>query len=89
LDFFPAADVSVAGISAPFSSGAATSFKTSSSTSSIRSAIADFSARPNPSKIRALEFKGEFRRFGIYSVSATIDNDRYVFDLRRPEPLSA
>jgi hypothetical protein len=28
---------------------------------------------PNPSKIRALEFKDEFRRFEIYSVSRTID----------------
>jgi hypothetical protein len=34
---------------------------------------------PNPSKIRALEFKGEFRRFGNYSVSRTIDDNRSIF----------
>jgi hypothetical protein len=31
---------------------------------------------PNPSKIRALEIKGEFGRFRTCSVSASIDNDR-------------
>jgi len=31
---------------------------------------------PDPSKICALEFKSEFRRFGIYSVSATIGINR-------------
>jgi len=33
----------------------------------------------DPSKICALEFKREFRRFGICSVSATIDDDRSIF----------
>jgi len=32
-----------------------------------------------PSKIRALEFKREFRRFEFSPVSATIDNDRSIF----------
>jgi hypothetical protein len=34
----------------------------------------------NPSEIRALEFKGEIRRLGSYSVSATIGSDRKIFD---------
>jgi hypothetical protein len=38
---------------------------------------------PNPSKIRVLEFKGEFRRFGLYPVSKTIDNDRSIFAANR------
>jgi hypothetical protein len=33
----------------------------------------------DPSEICALEFKGEFRRFGICSVSATIGTDRSNF----------
>jgi hypothetical protein len=33
----------------------------------------------DPSENRALEFKGEFRRFGIRSVSATIANDWSIF----------
>lgn len=32
-----------------------------------------------PSEICALEFEGEFRRFGTYSVSATIDIDQSTF----------
>jgi hypothetical protein len=35
----------------------------------------------DPSEICALEFKGEFRRFGICSVSATIDIDRSIFKI--------
>jgi hypothetical protein len=34
---------------------------------------------PDPSKIRAPEFKSEFHRFGICSVSVTIDIDRSIF----------
>jgi hypothetical protein len=34
---------------------------------------------PDPSETCALESQGEFRRFGICSVSATIDNDRSIF----------
>jgi hypothetical protein len=34
----------------------------------------------DPSKICALEFKGEFRRFKIRSISATIGIDRSDFD---------
>jgi hypothetical protein len=34
---------------------------------------------PDPSEICALEFKGEFRRFKICPVSATIDIDRPMF----------
>jgi hypothetical protein len=33
----------------------------------------------DPSKIRALEFKREFRRFRICSVSGTIGIDRSIF----------
>jgi hypothetical protein len=33
----------------------------------------------DPSKISALEFKGEFRRFGIWSISATISPDWAIF----------
>ena len=36
----------------------------------------------DPSEICALDFKREFRRFGIGSVSATIDNNRSIFDSR-------
>ena len=35
---------------------------------------------PDPSEIRALEFKREFLRFGICSVPATIGIDRTIFD---------
>ena len=38
---------------------------------------------PDPSEICALEFEGEFRRFGIYSVSATIGGNRSIFDTFR------
>jgi hypothetical protein len=38
----------------------------------------------DPSKICALEFKGEFRRFGIWSVSATIDIDWPISPLIAP-----
>jgi hypothetical protein len=34
---------------------------------------------PDPSEICALEFKAEFRRFGIGTVSATIGIDQLVF----------
>ncbi|HEY6257042.1 MAG TPA: hypothetical protein VIY51_14750 [Xanthobacteraceae bacterium] len=34
---------------------------------------------PDPSENRALEFKGEFRRFGICSVSTTIGTNRAIF----------
>jgi hypothetical protein len=34
---------------------------------------------PDPSEIRALEFKGEFRGFRIRSVSATIGINRLIF----------
>jgi hypothetical protein len=34
---------------------------------------------PNPSKIRALEFRGKFGRFGSSSVSVAIDVDRPIF----------
>lgn len=34
---------------------------------------------PNPSEIRALDFKGKFRRFKISSVSATVGIDRSTF----------
>jgi len=33
---------------------------------------------PDPSEICALEFKGEFRRFGIGAVSATIGIDQLI-----------
>jgi len=33
----------------------------------------------DPSEIRALDFKREFRRLGIYLVSAAIDIDRSAF----------
>jgi hypothetical protein len=33
----------------------------------------------DPSEIRALEFKGKFRRFGICSVSTTIGSNRSIF----------
>jgi hypothetical protein len=36
---------------------------------------------PDPSEICALEFKGEFRRFKICSVSATIGIDWSIFDV--------
>ncbi|ESW87697.1 hypothetical protein X772_11580 [Mesorhizobium sp. LSJC280B00] len=36
---------------------------------------------PDPSEICALEFKGEFRRFKICSVSATIGIDWSIFDI--------
>jgi hypothetical protein len=36
---------------------------------------------PDPSEICALEFKGEFRRFGIGSVSATIGINWSIFDV--------
>jgi hypothetical protein len=39
---------------------------------------------PDPSKICALEFKREFRRFKVCSGSATIDNDRSIFHLINP-----
>jgi len=38
---------------------------------------------PDPSEISALEFKGEFRRFKIFSVSTTIDIDRPIFKTSR------
>ena len=38
----------------------------------------------DPLKICALEFKGEFRRSGIWSVSATIDIDWPIFPLIAP-----
>jgi hypothetical protein len=38
----------------------------------------------DPSEICALEFKGEFRRFGICTVSATIGIDRLIFDAAFP-----
>jgi hypothetical protein len=43
----------------------------------------------DPSKICALEFKEEFRRFGICSVSATIDDDRPISAVRRFTPCGA
>jgi hypothetical protein len=36
---------------------------------------------PDPSEICALEFKAEFRRFGIDSISATIDIDQSIFKI--------
>jgi hypothetical protein len=36
---------------------------------------------PDPSEICALEFKGEFCRFGICTVSATIDINWSIFDI--------
>jgi hypothetical protein len=36
----------------------------------------------DPSEICALEFKGEFRRFKICSISATIGIDWSIFDIR-------
>jgi hypothetical protein len=36
---------------------------------------------PDPSEICALEFKGEFLRFRICSVSTTIDIDRSIFQI--------
>jgi hypothetical protein len=39
----------------------------------------------NPSEILTLDFKGEFRRFEICSVSATTGSDRPIFDLRGDE----
>jgi hypothetical protein len=41
----------------------------------------------DPSKIRALDFKQEFRRFAICSVSATIGIDRSIF-LKSPMTLA-
>jgi hypothetical protein len=38
---------------------------------------------PDPSEICALDFKREFRRSAISSVSATIDIDWSIFDIRR------
>src|ERR1700746_2293054 len=38
----------------------------------------------DPSEICALEFKGEFRRFAICSVSGTIGINRPIFDIRNP-----
>jgi hypothetical protein len=46
----------------------------------------------DPSEIRALDFKGEFRRFEISSVSATIDIDWSIlanFLRRLPDQLAA
>jgi hypothetical protein len=43
----------------------------------------------DPSKICALEFKGEFRRFEISLVSATIGIDRSILDIRGNELPSA
>jgi hypothetical protein len=40
---------------------------------------------PDPSEICALDFKREFRGFGIYSVSATIDIDRSVLGIPTDE----
>jgi hypothetical protein len=36
---------------------------------------------PDPSEYRALEFKGEFRRFGCWSISTTIGINRSIFSL--------
>jgi hypothetical protein len=36
----------------------------------------------DPSEIRALDFKEEFRRYGIWSVSATIGDDWFIFYVR-------
>jgi hypothetical protein len=47
------------------------------------------SRRCDLSEIRALEFKGEFRRSAISSVSATIDIDWSIFDIRNPDRQSA
>jgi len=38
----------------------------------------------DPSEISALEFKGEFRRFRICSVSTTIGIDRLIFGAAFP-----
>jgi hypothetical protein len=38
----------------------------------------------DPSEIRALEFKGKFRRFGICSVSTTIGSNRSIFACSPP-----
>jgi hypothetical protein len=38
---------------------------------------------PGPSEIRDLDFKREFRRLGIRSVSATVGINRLIFDIRR------
>ena len=38
-------------------------------------------------KIRALEFKGEFQRFGSHAVSLTIGISRLIFGMRCDEPL--
>jgi hypothetical protein len=43
----------------------------------------------DPSGIRALEFKREFRRSAISSVSATIDVDWSIFGIRHPDRRSA
>jgi hypothetical protein len=42
----------------------------------------------DPSEIRALDFKQEFRRSAICSVSATIGVDRSIFSVRRYAPPS-
>jgi hypothetical protein len=40
----------------------------------------------DPSETCALDFKGEFRRSAICSVSTTIDVDRTIFDNRSERP---
>jgi hypothetical protein len=40
----------------------------------------------DPSETCALDFKGEFRRSAICSVSTTIDVDRTIFDNRSDRP---
>jgi hypothetical protein len=44
---------------------------------------------PNWSETFASDFKEKFPRFEICPVSATIDIDRSIFDIRRNEPRSA
>jgi len=44
---------------------------------------------PDPSEICAVEFEGQFRRFGICSVSGTMGNDRSIFDIGHAKPPSA
>jgi len=43
---------------------------------------------PDPSKIWALEFKLQFRRFEVSSISATIDDDRSIFTSSIPQRIS-
>jgi len=42
--------------------------------------------RPDPSEICALEFKGKFRRFGVCSISTTIEINRSILCVLRRDP---